>query len=102
MFYIVPSSSPTDFSITVDNSTGVLLEWNPPPLSEQNGIITGYNVSLINTVTGEQMSFFTTSTQITVGMLKPFTIYRCAVAAYTLVGMGPFTTYLYFETDEAG
>ena len=102
LFIIVPSSSPTDLAVTVSSSTEVKIQWNPPPISEQNGMITEYNLSVINTDTDESITLITNLTTFNVGSLLPHTVYRCAVAAYTSVGIGPYTTDIYFETDEAG
>lgn len=98
----MPTSPPTGFSVSVLNSTDVLLTWNAPPVSEQNGIIIKYNVSVTLVETEEVISFVTSSNTVTVSELLPYTTYHCTVSAHTSVGGGPFTSLVYFETDEAG
>ena len=98
--YLVPSSSPTDLAATVYSSTEIYLSWSPPPKSERNGVIIEYNISVISTNSEEHIT--TIATNISIGSLLPYTTYQCAIAASTSVGQGPFTTYLYFETNEAG
>ena len=100
--FVVPSSSPTDLAAIVYSSTEVYLSWSPPPKSERNGVIIEYNISMISTESEEHVHITTIATNISIGSLLPYTTYQCAVAASTSVGQGPFTTYLYFETKEAG
>ena len=91
--YSVPSSPPTNFNIAIVSSSAIELSWQLPPLSDRNGIITGYTIRVVRTDTGE-----TFVDQITGGIgfsvtgLLPHTTYTCSVLASTSVGMGPATT----------
>lgn len=100
--YVVPTSSPVGLSVIVLNSTDVQISWNAPPVSEQNGIIIQYNVSVTDANTDDMHSLITSSNDVIVGELLPYTAYHCAVSAHTSVGSGPFSSLVYFETDEAG
>ena len=40
----VPSGEPTNVTIQVLSSTSILLKWEPPLFSEQNGVISGYTI----------------------------------------------------------
>ena len=102
ILYIAPSGPPTNLAVNVTSSTTVSLSWNPPPESDKNGLIIEYNVSLIDTMSGNHFFRSTSSNHLTVEQLYPNTIYQYAVAAITSVGSGPFTKYFYFKTSEAG
>ena len=86
---------------TISSET-VQLQWSPPVLEEQNGVITGYSVTVTRRDTGSQSQLLSTSTNITITMLDPFTSYVVTVSAATSVGYGPQSTQLSFTTDEDG
>ena len=68
---------------------------------QQNGIIIGY---IINFQVLDNYSTFnhtSTSTSLTVNMLKPYHRYGCIIAAQTVAGTGPFGSLLMFMTPEA-
>ena len=98
----MPSSFPTSLSVTVQSSSVVYIEWLPPPLSEQNGMITGYNISLIDTTTGHEIYLVSHNVSISVDSLNPYTIYQYRIAAFTSVGLGPYSNLLTFQTEESG
>ncbi len=84
-------------------STSVDLEWDPPSIQDQNGMITGYSLRIWNVETTENVRVINTSsstctrtpstcTRITVYRLVPYTTYVYQIAASTSIGQGPFTT----------
>lgn len=58
------------------------------------------NVSAVET--GEDFQLTSTTTSITVTSLRPYTTYRCIIAASTSVGIGPFSTVFTLVTPEDG
>ncbi len=99
----MPTGSPIGLSVIVLNSTYVQISWSPPPLSEQNGIISSYYLSVTDSEIEVAFTpLMTIMMSTTFGGLLPYTTYYCTVAAYTSVGGGPFASFVYFETDEAG
>ena len=103
---MLPSSAPTGPPLNVDatpvNSTSVTMSWNPPAAENQNGVITGYVINL-TTVGSEGISQNSSSSDnITIGSLHPFTTYTFTVAAQTSVGTGPYTTSSTVMTPEDG
>lgn len=98
-----PTGSPTDFTVHPVSPSSVLLSWEPPPSSQQNGIITGYLVLY-------QCSFWpecaatsqklTTDTSITVHDLHPNTTYYFTVSALTRIGEGPRSHASVYDTPE--
>ena len=73
------------------SSTSIILEWEPPILGEQNGIITGYVVNIAVESGNVNFQFNITSLSLLVEGLTPFTTYSCRIAARTIVGIGPYS-----------
>ena len=69
--------------------------------SEQNGIITSYDIEM-TTETGEIFDFTTSSTTHTISNLEPYKIYQFVIAALTTSGQGPFSSDITIRTGEAG
>ena len=97
-FILVPSASPINLLASVLMSTSVLLTWDPPPLSDRNGIITEYNIIFIEVGSSNVQLFTTTTNKLNVSMLSPYTLYNFALSANTSVGMGPLSNYTTFHT----
>ena len=98
-----PTGPPLNVDATPVNSTSVTISWNPPALENQNGVITGYVINLTLTVgSGDISQYSSSSDNITVGSLHPFTTYDFTVAAQTSVGTGPYTTSSTVMTPEDG
>lgn len=98
----MPSSPPTNLVVDVENSTTAHLSWDPPPLSDHNGVITVYSITVLNKETDEEIEFTTITTRITVTDLDPFTNYGFSVTSNTAVGMGPESNIESFQTAEDG
>lgn len=82
-------------------STTIQLRWETVPEQDRNGIIIGYTIKVLETETQNAVTRTSTSTNIEVNGLQPFTAYNCSVAAYTTVGTGP-SAYLIVTTCEDG
>ena len=92
----VPGAPPRNISHEVLSSSEVKLSWEPPPLDQQNGIITGY---LVYVLTVNRQTLGTRSSNnraFTVTSLEEHTSYKFEIAAKTQIGVGPF--YMYTET----
>ena len=84
------------------NSSTVLITWQPPPLDDQNGIIISYVITIsleVNDTVPQQ--YITSSLNVMVVGLHPFSTYVVAVAAETGVGRGPFSGFT-IRTPEDG
>ena len=89
----------------VNSSTSISVFWNPPPFSDQNGVITGYevnfaNVNRSNIVSKEMINGNITT--VTFTNLKEFEVYSITIAASTSVGRGPFSVPVSNETLKDG
>jgi hypothetical protein len=88
----VPTGYPPSLQVNPINSYSVIAQWEPPFLSDQNGIITQYTLWWSLLTTGEENEYTTTNTNITVTNLSPYTTYVWTIAASTSVGIGPNST----------
>ena len=98
----VPTGPPHGVDATPVNSTSVTISWNPPAAENQNGVITGYMINLTRVGSEGISQYSSSSDNITVGSLHPFTTYAYTVAAQTSVGTGPHTTSSTVMTPEDG
>lgn len=100
---LVPTASPLLPGASALSSESIEITWQPPPLPDQNGVITGYvvNVTSLDSAVIQQISTTATNTLLVSG-LSPFTVYSCIIAARTAVGLGPYTTVVTVQTLEAG
>ncbi|XP_056002007.1 fibronectin-like [Ostrea edulis] len=93
-----PSAPPQDVTATNVNYTGITLQWRPPPDGQTNGVVTQYVVAFRSADKVEDTIQHTNNTGIIVRDLLPGTSYYMRVAAMTLNGTGPFTTWLTHST----
>lgn len=86
------------------SSTIIRITWGAPEFEEQNGIITSYNISLLEVATSATFMYQLGGlrTELVVTSLHPYYEYRCSVAAATEVGIGPFSTPFVIRTAEDG
>ena len=61
-----------------------------------------YTINVSAVETGEEFQLTSPTTSLTVTSLRPFTTYRCIIAASTSVGIGPFSTVFTLVTPEDG
>ena len=94
-----PSGPPQNLTGVFINSTSLRITWAPPLLSDQNGVIRGYNVSY-NISAGEDESIFVDDTSVELVGLEKFTFYNVSVQAFT-VGSGPIG-FTVVQTDSDG
>ena len=103
---VVPSGPPDHFSVEATSSRTLLLSWQPPIESKQNGIITQYIVELSKGATEVLKNFSLIAMQQsllineTYNIIEPFTVYSCRIAAFTQIGMGPYSNKISVQTPE--
>ncbi|KAI6661005.1 Phosphatidylinositol phosphatase PTPRQ-like [Oopsacas minuta] len=90
----LPSGPPTDLKLTVITAYQIIAKWLPPPVLEQNGQITGYDVRLVSTINSFQEIYSTNQTQITIESLHPDTSYSIQVRAKNSIGPSPYTALI--------
>ena len=92
LFSSVPNGQPTNVDATADSSTSVTIFWDPPSPENQNGVIIAYAINLTTVGSGDVSQYSSSTDNITIPSLNPFTSYTFTVAAQTSAGTGPFTT----------
>ena len=83
-------------------SESFYLSWSPPPVEDRNGPIIGYVIQVTNAGSGESFTVIPQENSTEIRSLRPFTTYTCVVAAQTSAGIGPYSTTVMIQTDEAG
>ncbi len=71
------------------------LFWSPPPLEDQNGVITGYNVSIMNADNNIIVIAKTLEVDVmaTIESLDEITTFWFRLSAVTVAGEGPHIVY---------
>ena len=89
----VPSGPPLNFSIEATTSHTLYFTWEPPLLEQQNGVILGYTVNIVSDDNSMMFQLYSDdhATNLSATVFKPYTVYRCAVAAFTTPGTGPYS-----------
>ena len=99
--HTVPTSPPQNLSGVPISSIEIMLQWIPPILSGQNGIIRSYTIVVLDIQTSTTTVFHNSNGSVLIHLLHPFYNYEMSVAADT-VGTGPFTTPVVVRTLEDG
>ena len=76
----------------------VHFSWSPPPVTQQNGLITNYNLSCSPSPSSLPQSP-SQSGPLTVAGFSPDTSYSCSVVANNGVGSGP-PAHITFSTQQ--
>ena len=89
--------------LTAVDSTSILIDWDAPPLEEQNGIIRQYIVNVMVSETAEKLQFnvISSNTSLLLNHLHPYYNYFITVATVT-VSDGPFSQISNIKTPEDG
>jgi receptor-type tyrosine-protein phosphatase Q len=94
-----PESSPEDVEVIDVSASEIRLKWLPP--EKPNGIIIAYEVLYTNTDT--LFTKNTSTTNILLRDLKPYTLYNISVRSYTRFGHGnQSSSLLSVRTSETG
>ena len=99
--HTAPSAAPGNLQVVSISSSSLHFQWNPPPLEHRNGIIRRYVLFLLQLNSQTRVQQSSLSESITFSNLKPYTTYKCKVAAYT-TALGPFSSEIENRTDEDG
>lgn len=85
-------------------SRSLLLEWEQPLPDRRNGIITGYIITIQQLAAAGfyQTLNSTGMNSMRVDNLHPHTTYEYQIAAYTIIGIGPYTDFSLIKTLEDG
>ena len=89
----VPDAPPSYVTVINIRKRSIDIRLGPVPTDNQHGVILGYHV-VYNSSSGEIRNTTVPGNQseALVTGLMPFTVYDISVAAFTRLGVGPFTT----------
>ena len=97
----MPSGSPKVVELEA-SSRSITLSWSELPDHEQNGIISGYTVTITD-LDEEDMDVYTIEDlNITITDLIPYTTYGLTLTAHTAIGDGPTSELHVIRTQEEG
>uniref|UniRef100_H3CW15 Neogenin 1b n=1 Tax=Tetraodon nigroviridis TaxID=99883 RepID=H3CW15_TETNG len=99
----VPSAPPQNLTLEVQNSKSIMLRWQPPPPSSQNGEIINYKIKYRKGSRRSETSDSTSGSQLfkLISGLERGTEYSFRVSAMTVNGTGPATDWTTAETFES-
>lgn len=89
--FAAPNGSPLNLSTLITSSSSVTLQWSPPEIHLQNGLIQHYTVQLTEAQTGVLLQYTSSGVSLTINNLHPYYTYTCTVAAVTTAA-GPGIT----------
>ena len=72
---VVPSSAPVNLQGSAVNSTTIQLQWEPPPLADQNGVIRSYHVNISVAETGSVFQLTSETNALNISGLHPYYTY---------------------------
>ncbi|XP_071052256.1 protein sax-3-like isoform X2 [Onthophagus taurus] len=98
----VPSKSPSNMEAMLVNSTSVYLKWLIPSDESINGELQGFKVEIKPNITNSKSEVITTDREPTLLLsnLLSGLLYTVKVAAFTRVGVGPFSTPALLKLDQ--
>ena len=76
--------------------------WTPPPNDQHNGVLTGYVINVAILENNGSFSQISQNSSFTLDTLKPFRTYTFAIAAMTVVGVGPTGDLITIKTPPTG
>lgn len=102
--FIAPDGIPLLLTLNEANPTSLWLQWSPPALEHQNGVIKGYQVSWELSGESSHKDILVgiknvTLLSIIIENLWTSTSYKVLVAAYNTVGVGPSANITVNTTD---
>ena len=104
---LAPNAPPDNVQALTLSSTAILVTWDPVPEISRHGIITQYEVKVIQSTFDEIPSTRLTTTNgsvlmVELGGLEEYVEYSIRVRAYTSEGPGPFSIVRVNRTLEDG
>ena len=98
----VPSGPVVNISGYAADSHSINLMWSPPPAEQHNGIIIGYVINVTVLENNDTYSLVSQTSSTLLNTLKPYRTYTFAIAARTVIGMGPTGKLITIKTPQTG
>ena len=101
--HIAPSGPPLNFTALSISPSSILLSWEAPTITQQNGLIRSFSILLTDLLTLRQSVHSVDShhSQKIIDMLHPHRLFECAVAAVT-VEIGVYSPSVIVQTQDDG
>ncbi len=99
--YTVPTGAPLFVSSQALSPSVLLIQWEPPNMEQQNGVIRRYVINITEIETTTSKMFYSNETNITLDSRHPFYQYSYSVSAVTF-RPGPFSSIDVIQMPEAG
>jgi hypothetical protein len=97
----VPAAPPSNVLVRMVNSTSLRVYWQALYYLDENGVITEYEVQYSSALPGTtSISVPVSKLTVLLTSLEEFTEYSIRVAAYTMVGAGPYSIPVVATTDQ--
>lgn len=96
-----PTSPPELLSAVEVTSNSVKLFWDPPSVSDHNGLIRNYIIKQTEISTGAVKYYYATDASFVATALHPYYNYSYSVAAVT-VAPGPYSDSIAVLTEQDG
>ena len=100
LLYLAPSGSVIDLTLVSVTSRYSILSWMPPVLSEHNGDLGDYKLTVTSNM-GNSMQYMTMQNSYRIEDLMEHTMYTVSVVSTNMEGDGPSAT-LSFTTLKNG
>ena len=100
--YLVPSGPVANITGFADGPYSVTLMWTPPPNDQHNGVLTGYVINVAILENDGHFNLISQNSSLKLATLKPFRTYTFAIAAMTVVGVGPTRDLITIKTPPTG
>jgi len=98
---LAPSAPPENVTLIATSPTSIEVAWNPPEVDYHNGIITLYEITLLELDTETQQNYSSYSTSLVIQSLHPYYAYQIQVSAIT-VDAGPYSIVQVLQMPEDG
>ena len=99
LYLTVPSSPPTNASISIINSRSIFITWFPPPFDHQNGLIREYEIMIEEIETGIIYNDTSLNLYIQIDYIHPHYTYNISISAVTIAS-GPYSTAVTIQTPQ--
>ena len=98
----VPSSPPLNIIVTSVIPSSLMVSWQPPPLIDHNGPITGHVIQYTRVGSSDMMSVIINSgtTEYIILRLVAYVDYSVTVATMNVNGTGPFSNPMVNRSGE--
>ena len=103
-FISVPDEPPVNITAKGIEPTVIKVHWFPVPYETTNGVGLGYKLALFD-MSGNNIRNYTTNASVLlleITSLEIWTNYSLKMAAFTIVGDGPWSNLMLEDTDEEG